>query len=186
MSKINEVSSSSQFQKLLSSSTYVIADFYADWCGPCKTIAPIFENLAKAHSQPGKLAFAKINTDSQQDIAKQYSVAAMPTFLVFKKGSVVDTIRGANPLALRNAVSRASSDAGKAEGASFHSKGYTLGTNSAPGRTVGGNGTPFMTGLLQGGLADSLVRFMGLYLTTLFSFDAYAAAEASPFKVGRR
>jgi thioredoxin 1 len=76
MSKINQISSSSQFSKLLSSHTYVITDFYADWCGPCKAIAPIFEQLATSHSQAGKLAFAKVDVDSQQDIARQYGVSA--------------------------------------------------------------------------------------------------------------
>jgi thioredoxin 1 len=115
------------------------------------------------------------------------SIYSMPTFLIFKKGAVSETIRGANPSALRTAVSRASSDSGKAAASAvFTSKGYTLGTASAPGRTVGGGEGSFLGGLGQGGtgLADSMVRFMGLYLTTLFSFDAYAAAEASPFKVG--
>jgi thioredoxin 1 len=116
----------------------------------------------------------------------------MPTFLVFKSGSVSETIRGANPAALRNAISRASSDAGKGpakQSVNFQTRGYTLGSSSTGSRPVnsgpswlGGLGT----GSGAGGFADSIVRFMGLYLTTLFSFDSYAAAEASPFKVGRR
>lgn len=110
----------------------------------------------------------------------------MPTFLIFKNGSVSETIRGANPSALRNAVSKAASGSAKATGPVFKSKGYTLGTAAAPGRTVGGGNGGFLGGLGQGGagLADDMVRFFGLYLTTLFSFDAYAAAESSPFKVG--
>ena len=117
----------------------------------------------------------------------------MPTFLIFKNGGVTDTIRGANPSALRNAVSKASSDAGNgpaASSASFKSKGYTLGSDSSsssrPANTSGG--AAFLGGLGQGGatgLADSMTRFFGLYLTTLFSFDAYAAAEASPFAVSQ-
>ena len=119
----------------------------------------------------------------------------MPTFLVFKNSSVSDTIRGANPAALRAAVSKAASDAGKgtaSSGANFSNKGYTLGTDSKPGQTTGagaGVGSWFSTagagaGSLGTSWADSAVRFFGLYLTTLFSFDAYAAADASPFKVG--
>lgn len=76
MSKINQISSSSQFSKLLSSNAYVITDFYADWCGPCKAIAPIFEQLATSHSQPGKLAFAKVNVDGNPEISGQYGVSA--------------------------------------------------------------------------------------------------------------
>jgi thioredoxin 1 len=113
----------------------------------------------------------------------------MPTFLVFKNSTVQDTIRGANPSALRSAVSRAAADAGKGSarpGASFQSKGYTLGTNSTPSRPVNA-GVNWFSGAGAGGAnswADSAVRFFGLYFTTLFSFDAYAAAEQSPFKVG--
>ena len=106
----------------------------------------------------------------------------MPTFLIFKNSSVSDTIRGANPSALRTAVSRASSDAAKGPGqtsASFQSKGYTLGSESKPSRPAGPGGAA----ALGTGFADSMVRFFGLYLTTLFSFDAYAAAEASPMAV---
>lgn len=73
---IAHVSSSSHFTKLLSSNTYVIADFYADWCGPCKVIAPQFEQLAKQHAAPGKLAFAKVNVDEQQEVAQQFGVSA--------------------------------------------------------------------------------------------------------------
>jgi thioredoxin 1 len=112
----------------------------------------------------------------------------MPTFLVFTSGSVTDTIRGANPSALRTAVSRAASASGKASTATFQTKGYTLGSGSTPSRPVGGGGS-YLGGLGTagvGGFADDAVRFMGLYLTTLFSFDGYAAAEASPFKVARR
>jgi len=113
----------------------------------------------------------------------------MPTFLVLKNGTVVETIRGANPSALRSAVSRASSDTGKSAGGSsgaFSSTGYKLGSGPGDSRPVR-NGPSFMGGLGAGagagGFADTAVRFMGLYLTTLFSFDAYSAAEASPFKV---
>lgn len=61
---------------MLSSNTYVVADFYADWCGPCKMIAPIFDQLANAHAAQGKMAFVKVNVDSQQDVARKYSVQA--------------------------------------------------------------------------------------------------------------
>jgi len=188
MSKINAITSSSQFSKLLSANTYVIVDFFATWCGPCKAIAPIVEQLATSHSQPGKVAFAKVDVDQSPDISQQYGVSAMPTFLIFKNSKVVDTIKGANPSAIRSAVSKASADASKGSagtsGASFSSKGYKLGSESTPSRPAG-NGGSFLGGLGATGLADSMVRFFGLYLTTLFSFDAYAAAEASPLAVGQ-
>ncbi|KAF2395791.1 thioredoxin-domain-containing protein [Trichodelitschia bisporula] len=179
MSKITPITSSRDLTSLLTTHTTVIVDFYADWCGPCKTIAPIFAQLATSHAQPKVLAFAKVDVDASQDIAQTYSVSAMPTFLVFRNGKVADTIRGANPSALRAAVAKASSSKG-APAPAFASGGRKLGdasgAGSAPVPGAGGAGAG----------ADAMVRFFGLYLTTLFSFDAYAAAEASPFRVGGR
>lgn len=74
--KTISVSSSSHFEKLVSSATYTIVDFYADWCGPCKTIAPVFHALAEKESKPGRIQFAKVNVDSQQEVAKKYGVSA--------------------------------------------------------------------------------------------------------------
>src|ERR1700760_3579707 len=108
----------------------------------------------------------------------------MPTFLVFNSGRVTDTIRGANPSALRAAVTRAVSASGSTGGPSgtnFGSKGYRLGSEGEKTSQSVGGGLPALGGL--GDTADSMVRFMGLYLTTLFSFDSYAAAEASPLSV---
>ena len=118
----------------------------------------------------------------------------MPTFLVLKGSSVVDTIKGANPSALTAAVRKAVSDSANgpaARGTHFQSKGYTLGSASTPSRPVGaGNG---LLGGLQGmmngtgGFGDMLVRFVALYFVSLLSFDGYRAAEESAFAVrGRR
>ena len=74
--KITSVTSSSHFEKLLSSSTYTVVDFYADWCGPCKAIAPVFKGLAEKETRPGKLQFCKVDVDAQQEIAQKYGVSA--------------------------------------------------------------------------------------------------------------
>jgi len=74
--KITAVTSASHFSQLLSQSTYTVVDFYADWCGPCKAIAPVFASLAEKESKPGKLQFVKVDVDSQQEVAKKYGVSA--------------------------------------------------------------------------------------------------------------
>ncbi|KXL42729.1 hypothetical protein M433DRAFT_71428 [Acidomyces richmondensis BFW] len=99
------------FQSLLSSHTYVAVDFFADWCGPCKVIAPVYANLSKKHSIPGILAFAKVNVDQAQDIARQYGISAMPTFMFFKEGKQVAVngqamIRGADTKSLNAAAEK--------------------------------------------------------------------------------
>ncbi|KAH8901817.1 thioredoxin-like protein [Coniochaeta sp. PMI_546] len=109
--KIHHVNSSAELNSLLSSNTYVAVDFYADWCPPCKTIAPIFQSLATKHSIPGVLAFAKVNVDHVQDVAAAYRVTAMPTFLFFKEGKQVAVngqvmIQGADPRSLGAAAEK--------------------------------------------------------------------------------
>lgn len=81
---VHYVDTPKQWQDLLASNVYVVADFYADWCGPCKSIAPMYEQLAKSLAIPHVLAFAKINVDTNKAVALEYRVAAMPTFLFFK------------------------------------------------------------------------------------------------------
>jgi thioredoxin 1 len=108
---LHHVNSSAEFQKLLSDTTYVAVDFYADWCGPCKTIAPVYANLSKKHSIPGVLGFAKVNVDQAQDVAQKYQVSAMPTFMFFKDGKQVAVngqalIRGADPRSLSAAADK--------------------------------------------------------------------------------
>jgi thioredoxin 1 len=76
MPSITHITSPAHLSTLSSSNTYLILDFYADWCGPCKAIAPVFEQLASANASTGKLAFGKVDVDAQQAIARQYGVSA--------------------------------------------------------------------------------------------------------------
>ncbi|KAF3760911.1 thioredoxin I [Cryphonectria parasitica EP155] len=108
---VQHVASHSDFQSLLDTTMYVVADFYADWCGPCKQIAPLYEQFAKASSVPGYLAFAKVNVDHNRQTAAQYGVSAMPTFMFFKNGKQVGVngqplIRGADVRSLKAAVDK--------------------------------------------------------------------------------
>lgn len=105
------INSAEELQSLLSSTTYVAVDFFADWCPPCKQIAPIFETLATKHGKPGILAFAKVNVDKVQSVAQMYGITAMPTFLFFKEGKQVAVngqavIKGADPRSLGAAAEK--------------------------------------------------------------------------------
>ncbi|RBR17061.1 uncharacterized protein FIESC28_06563 [Fusarium coffeatum] len=172
------IGSESEWSSLLAGTNVVIADFYADWCGPCKAIAPTFEALAKEHSAPKKVAFAKVNVDSQSGIARAQSVSAMPTFKIFHNGTCIETIKGANPPALTAAIKNAVKLGGPATGDVF----------KTPGRTLGGDSrsAPLSKQWNVKGIFDALITFFGLYFVSLFSFDPYKSAENSPFNIHRK
>ncbi|TKA22447.1 hypothetical protein B0A50_07990 [Salinomyces thailandicus] len=133
MSKTVQVTSAQHFTQVLNSSRIVVADFYADWCGPCKAVAPVYEQLSSQLSRPGTITFTKVNTDMQKEIAQSYNITAMPTFLIFKAGRETKRIRGADPKALDAAVKQlaqeaATADEGGSTGeSSGGSGGYWLG-----------------------------------------------------------
>ncbi|KAM0246304.1 hypothetical protein ACHAP5_004777 [Fusarium lateritium] len=108
--KLVVISSKGQFDSLLKSSRIVVADFYADWCGPCKQIAPIYEGLAEALSRENLVTFVKVNSDNQTELSQEYSVSALPTFLVFRDGKVIDKVQGADPQKLKAVVQKLASE----------------------------------------------------------------------------
>ena len=80
-------------QQVLQSPVPVLVDFWAEWCGPCKMIAPLLDELADEYD--GKAKIGKVNIDEQQALAAEYGVRAIPTLLLFHKGQVADQIVGA-------------------------------------------------------------------------------------------
>jgi len=86
---------SKNFQVEISKDTPIIVDFWASWCGPCRMLAPIFEELSKEKEFSGKLRFAKLSTEEEQNIAEEQGITGIPCLILFKKGKEVDRIIGA-------------------------------------------------------------------------------------------
>ncbi len=85
-----------EFEKeILKSQTPAVVDFYADWCGPCRMVSPVIEQLSQEYA--GRVKFAKVNTDENPEIAMKYGIMSIPTIMVFKNGQVASTVIGAGP-----------------------------------------------------------------------------------------
>lgn len=91
---VHKVLKPGELDALLASTTHVVVDFYADWCPPCRAIAPVFSRLADTHARGGHLAFAKVNVDHVHDVAARYGIAAMPTFVFFEGGKPAPVLVG--------------------------------------------------------------------------------------------
>lgn len=85
----------SNFSTVINQHQYLIIDFWAPWCGPCRMLSPIVEELSAVYA--GKIQFAKCNTDENQQIAYQLGITAIPTLYFYMNGQVIDTIAGALP-----------------------------------------------------------------------------------------
>ena len=95
MAKPIEVTDANFDAQVVQSTTPVVVDFWAVWCGPCRMIAPVVEELATEYA--GKVQFAKLNVDENPNVSMKYGIRSIPTLLVFKNGKPVDQIVGAVP-----------------------------------------------------------------------------------------
>jgi thioredoxin 1 len=101
MSSATAVTDASFEQDVLKSDVPVLVDFWAPWCGPCRMVAPIVDEIAKEYE--GRIKVFKLNTDENPNIASQYGIRSIPTMMLFNKGEKVDTVVGAVP---KTALSR--------------------------------------------------------------------------------
>ena len=91
------IGSEEAFDKLIAGDTPVLVDFWATWCGPCRMIAPIVEEIAAQYAD--KVIVAKVDVDEQGELAQRYRIMNIPTLLLFKGGEIVDKAIGARPKA---------------------------------------------------------------------------------------
>ena len=86
---VTKVNTNEEFHHHLANNNYLVVDFYAEWCGPCKRIAPSIETLSKKYTN---VKFLKVDVDDEHNLAEQYKVKAMPTFLFFNKGHYTSVV----------------------------------------------------------------------------------------------
>ena len=100
------IGSEEAFDQLIAGDTPVLVDFWATWCGPCRMIAPIVEEIANVYA--GKAIVAKVDVDEQGELAQRYRVMNIPTLMLFKQGQLVDKAIGARPkVALEQMLNKA-------------------------------------------------------------------------------
>jgi thioredoxin 1 len=103
--KIVTVAADNFDREVKKSEVPVMVDFWAEWCGPCRMVAPTLEQIAE--EMDGKVRIAKLNVDDNQELAFQYGVQSIPTFILFKGGQVADRMMGAVPkAAFQNFIQR--------------------------------------------------------------------------------
>lgn len=87
--------SETNFPQFISTHPFVVVDFWAEWCGPCRRVAPVMDELAKEFA--GKVVFGKCNTDENRHIAMEFNISAIPAIMLFRNGQLADRIIGAYP-----------------------------------------------------------------------------------------
>ena len=105
MSSVPSVTDTTFEQEVLKAELPVLVDFWAPWCGPCKAVAPVIEDLSKEYE--GRLKVVKLNTDENPKTSQKYSIRGIPSLYLFKSGEIVEQVVGAVPKStLANAINR--------------------------------------------------------------------------------
>lgn len=157
-----------EFDKILASAgdKLVVLDFTAQWCPPCKMIAPVFDSLARQHGENAH--FLKVDVDQHSGIAQRYGVRAMPTFVFVRRGGVLDQLRGANTGKLTQMVQQYINK-GSAVAGAFPGGGQSL----AGGRTAGAAGGA------GGGLLSQIPRENLMPFAIILAYLAYVIYSKS-------
>ena len=92
---VKEITSTNFNDEVLESDTPVLVDFWAEWCGPCRAIGPVVDEIANDYN--GKISVGKLNVDNENQLAMEYGVRSIPALLIFNNGTVVNQIVGAVP-----------------------------------------------------------------------------------------
>ncbi|NJO41076.1 MAG: thioredoxin [Cyanobacteria bacterium CRU_2_1] len=95
MSAAAQVTDSTFEQEVLESNVPVLVDFWAPWCGPCRMVAPVVDEIAEQYA--GQVKVVKVNTDENPNVASRYGIRSIPTLMIFKEGQRVDMVVGAVP-----------------------------------------------------------------------------------------
>ncbi|KAK0100166.1 hypothetical protein ONS95_008504 [Cadophora gregata] len=155
-----EITSLSHFNALKSSSSLLIIDFYATWCGPCKVISPVFSRLATQHGSSG-IVFAQVDVDKAKDVAQTCGITAMPTFQFFRGGKKIDEVKGADSQQLSTKIGWWVGEVKKSDGrgggasgsgtstAAKGSAGTTQGGSSNGGASAGSGGPGSLRSLID-------------------------------------
>jgi thioredoxin 1 len=146
------VSSHSEFKSYINQGKLTVVDFYADWCGPCRAVAPRYDQLS---SQYPSVNFLKVNTDTQEQIASEEQISAMPTFVFYKGGRRIHTITGAD---IRGVEQFVRSNQGAQ---SFGGTGHKLGSGASTSTATSTANSSWTTDQFM--LAGLLALFAYLY-----------------------
>ncbi|MCU7960190.1 MAG: thioredoxin [gamma proteobacterium symbiont of Bathyaustriella thionipta] len=94
------------FEDIVSNNDFVIIDYWAPWCGPCRGFAPVYEKVSEDHED---IVFAKVNTEDEQEIGAQFQIRSIPTLMIFREGIIIFSQAGAMPEAMfRDLIGKAS------------------------------------------------------------------------------